>query len=181
MREEVREILRRTGITAVLVTHDRREALNLGDRVAVMEAGRIEQVGTPEAVYYRPATRFVAEFMGPGTLLPGTVEPGGIATELGFFRQAAAQAPGDPVQVLIRSDRPAFLASRVFQNDHVVEARIHEDGKSLLVRTKNADQFHLLLNRIVLEDGITIEGVAPADADVQAVYEYLIGSNGGKA
>ena len=104
VREEVREILRRTGITAILVTHDRREALNLGDRVAVMEAGRIEQVGTPEAVYYRPATRFVAEFMGPGTLLPGTVEPGGIATELGFFRQAAAQAPGDPVQVLIRPD-----------------------------------------------------------------------------
>ena len=86
-----------------------------------------------------------------------------------------------PVQVLIRSDRPAFLASRVFEQDSVVEARIHGDGKSLLVRTKNADQFHLLLNRIVLEDGITIEGVAPADADVQAVYEYLIGSNGGKA
>ncbi|WP_305849868.1 ABC transporter ATP-binding protein [Thermaerobacter sp. PB12/4term] len=104
VREEVREILRRTGTTTVLVTHDRREALNLGDRVAVMHGGRIEQVGTPEEVYYRPLTPFVAEFMGPATLLEGRVEPGGIATELGFFRQGVTVAPGTPVRVLVRPD-----------------------------------------------------------------------------
>ncbi len=83
-----------------------------------------------------------------------------------------------PVQVLIRCDRPSLLASRVFEQDSVVEARIVEDG-GLLVRTRDADSFHLALNRIVLENGLAVDGVAPADSDVNAVYQYLIGSNGG--
>lgn len=85
-----------------------------------------------------------------------------------------------PVQVLIRCDRPSLLASRVFEQDHVVEARILEDGHSLLVRTRDADRFHLVLNEIVLGSGLTVEAVAPADADVNAVYQYLIGADGEK-
>ena len=85
-----------------------------------------------------------------------------------------------PVQVLVRCDRPSLLASRVFEADHVVEARILDDGQGLLVRTRDADSFHLALNRIVLESGLAVDGVAPADADVNAVYQYLIGSNGEK-
>jgi ABC-2 type transport system ATP-binding protein len=85
-----------------------------------------------------------------------------------------------PVQVLVRCDRPSLLASRVFEADHVVEARILEDGQGLLVRTRDADSFHLALNRIVLENGLAVDAVAPADADVNAVYQYLIGSNGEK-
>ncbi len=85
-----------------------------------------------------------------------------------------------PAQVLIRCDRPSLLASRVFLHDHVVEARILEDGKGLLVRTRDADQFYLLLNEVVLETGLGVETVMPTDADVNAVYEYLI-SNGGKS
>lgn len=85
-----------------------------------------------------------------------------------------------PAQVLIRCDQPSLLASRVFLHDHVVEARIHEDGKGLLVRTRDADQFYLLLNEVVLETGLGVETVMPTDADVNAVYEYLI-SNGGKS
>jgi ABC-2 type transport system ATP-binding protein len=86
-----------------------------------------------------------------------------------------------PVQVLVRCDRPSLLASRLFEQDHVVEARIADDGRGLLVRTRDADRFHLILNRVVLENDFTIEAVAPADADVNAVYQYLIGSNGEKA
>jgi ABC-2 type transport system ATP-binding protein len=86
-----------------------------------------------------------------------------------------------PAQVLIRCDNPSLLASRVFLNDHVVEARIHEDGGGLLVRTRDADQFYLLLNQVVLETGLGVETVMPTDADVNAVYEYLIGANGGKS
>jgi ABC-2 type transport system ATP-binding protein len=86
-----------------------------------------------------------------------------------------------PVQVLIRCDRPSLLASRVFEQDHVVEARILEDGRGLLVRTRDADRFHLVLNEIVLGSGLAVEAVAPADADVHAVYQYLIGSNGEKS
>jgi ABC-2 type transport system ATP-binding protein len=86
-----------------------------------------------------------------------------------------------PVQILVRCDRPSLLASRVFAADHVVEARLLEDGKGLLVRTRDADKFHLVLNDIVLADGLAVEAVAPADADVNAVYQYLIGSNGEKS
>jgi ABC-2 type transport system ATP-binding protein len=86
-----------------------------------------------------------------------------------------------PVQVLIRCDRPSLLASRVFEQDHVVEARILEDGRGLLVRTRDADRFHLVMNEIVLGSGLAVEAVAPADADVHAVYQYLIGSNGEKS
>jgi ABC-2 type transport system ATP-binding protein len=86
-----------------------------------------------------------------------------------------------PAQVSIRCDRPSLLAARVFALDSVVEASIHDDGKGVLVRTRDADRFHLLLNEVVLENGLTIEAVAPADADVNAVYQYLIGSNGEKS
>jgi ABC-2 type transport system ATP-binding protein len=85
-----------------------------------------------------------------------------------------------PVQVLVRCDRPSLLASKVFEQDHVVEARILDNGQGLLVRTRDADKFHLVLNDIVLESGLAVEGVAPADSDVNAVYQYLIGSNGDK-
>jgi ABC-2 type transport system ATP-binding protein len=86
-----------------------------------------------------------------------------------------------PAQVLIRCQKPSLLASKVFENDHVVEARIHDDGKSLLVRTRDADRFYLALNQVILDhDDLGVETVMPTDADVNAVYQYLIGGNGEK-
>lgn len=79
-----------------------------------------------------------------------------------------------PMQVLIRCNRPGVLASRVFEQDSVVEARLHADGGGLLIKTRDADRFYRLLNHIAL-DGIEIESVAPADDNVNSVYEYLIG------
>src|SRR5690606_32261447 len=73
MRIEIRDIQQRTGITTVFVTHDQDEALSIADVVAVMSAGRVEQVGTPEEIYERPATTFVADFIGRANLLPGSV------------------------------------------------------------------------------------------------------------
>jgi ABC-2 type transport system ATP-binding protein len=84
-----------------------------------------------------------------------------------------------PMQILIRCDRPSALASRLFSQNHVVEAKMNADGKGLLVRTRDADDFYLLLNRIVVEDKISLDAVAPADDDVNSVYQYLIGSGGG--
>src|SRR5256886_12900957 len=69
MRAELKEIQRVVGITTIFVTHDQHEALGLADRIAVMNAGRIEQLGPPREVYERPATRFVADFIGASTLL----------------------------------------------------------------------------------------------------------------
>jgi ABC-2 type transport system ATP-binding protein len=84
-----------------------------------------------------------------------------------------------PMQILVRCSRPNLVASRLFCQDHVVEAKLHTDGKGLLVRTQDADQFYLLLNRIVVEEEIAVEIVAPADDDVNSVYQYLIGGSGG--
>ena len=80
-----------------------------------------------------------------------------------------------PMQVIIRCDRPSALAAKVFETDHVVEARLHTDGGGLLIKTRDADRFYRMLNHIAL-NGINIESVAPADDSVNSVYEYLIGS-----
>ncbi|MDX1510636.1 MAG: ABC transporter ATP-binding protein [Nitriliruptorales bacterium] len=72
VREDLRRILVQAGVTTVFVTHDQEEALSLADRVAVMEAGRLHQVDDPVTLYNRPATRFVAEFVGEADVLPAT-------------------------------------------------------------------------------------------------------------
>ncbi|MDX8534801.1 ABC transporter ATP-binding protein [Mesorhizobium sp. VK25A] len=73
MRVEIKKIQKETGITAIFVTHDQEEALSMSDRIVVMNAGSAEQIGTPEEVYERPATAFVADFLGKANMLPGTV------------------------------------------------------------------------------------------------------------
>ena len=83
-----------------------------------------------------------------------------------------------PMQVLVRCDRPSFVASRIFELDSAVEIKIHEDNAGLLVHTRDADKFYMLLNRLVLEHALDVEAVAPADEDVQAVYRYLIEGEG---
>ena len=85
------------------------------------------------------------------------------------------------LQILIRCDKPAKLAARVFDKDHVVEARLHDDRLGLFVRTRDADRFYLLLNQVVAEGEINIESIAPVDDDLSAVYQYLIGSDGSSA
>ncbi len=97
----------------------------------------------------------------------------------GEIQGVRSEVKDQPIQILVRCDRPNLLASRLFQQDHVVEARIHEDARGLLVRTRDADSFYLLLNRVVMEEGLEVESVAPADDDVNSVYQYLIGSEGG--
>jgi ABC-2 type transport system ATP-binding protein len=84
-----------------------------------------------------------------------------------------------PMQILVRCDNPSGLASRLFSQDHVVEAKLNNDGKGVLVRTRDADQFYLLLNRLVLDENFALETVAPADDDVNSVYQYLVGGGGG--
>lgn len=84
-----------------------------------------------------------------------------------------------PMQIMIRCDRPAEFASRVFTSDSVVEAQLHEDKHGLFIKTRNADAFYVLLNRMVADNGFNVETVAPVDDNLNAVYHYLIGSSGG--
>jgi iron(III) transport system ATP-binding protein len=113
LAREVGRILKEQGMTALLVTHDQREAFAVADEIGVMSGGRIEQWGTGDALYGRPATPFVARFIGEGALLPGTLQADGrVATELGLLAVVAVGEeglrPGAAVEVLVRPEDLGF-------------------------------------------------------------------------
>jgi ABC-2 type transport system ATP-binding protein len=97
----------------------------------------------------------------------------------GQIQGVRSEVKEQPMQIQVRCDRPGFLAAQLFQQDHVVEAKVAPDQRGLLLRTSDADGFYLLLNRVVMESGLVVESVAPADDDVNSVYQYLIGGEGG--
>jgi ABC-type Fe3+/spermidine/putrescine transport system ATPase subunit len=115
-RRELRRAIRRVGITTLLVTHEQEEAFHLGDRVAVLYRGILQQVGTPEELYEQPATRFVATFVGRASVLPGRFEEGGVRLDV----QGGAGLPvwpgivgeplsvGEPVELIVRPESLAF-------------------------------------------------------------------------
>jgi iron(III) transport system ATP-binding protein len=123
LREEVAGILRTAGTSALLVTHDQAEALSLAGTVAVMREGRIEQVGTPEEVYERPSSRWLAEFLGDADVLPGTAHDGVVECELGRFGVPGALA--GRVDVVVRPESVAIgsAPARERQVQAVVVAR----------------------------------------------------------
>lgn len=108
MREHVRRILKSMQATVVFVTHDQDEALYMGDRLAVMQNGHIEQIGTPEEIFHESNTRFVSEFMGDSDFLPGKVLQHGIQTELGILNQIVDLPVSTPVEIALRADDIAF-------------------------------------------------------------------------
>jgi ABC-2 type transport system ATP-binding protein len=93
----------------------------------------------------------------------------------GQIHDVRSEIRDHPMQVLIRCDRPGALASKCFEEDHVVEARVLLDGTGVLIKTRDANRFYRMLNQIAL-GGIRIDGVNPADDDVNSVYSYLIGN-----
>jgi putative spermidine/putrescine transport system ATP-binding protein len=107
LRVEMRILQRRVGATAVFVTHDQAEALAMADLVAVMDSGRVAQLGTPEEVFERPATPFVAEFVGRSARFSGIAEPGGVRAHGVLFRCAPAQIGA--ARVFVRPHRIALL------------------------------------------------------------------------
>jgi ABC-2 type transport system ATP-binding protein len=94
----------------------------------------------------------------------------------GRIRGVRSEISEQPMQILIRCDKPAYLAAQLFHSEQVVEAKVHADRGGLLVRTRSAESFYKLLNHIAL-NGVRIESVAPADDDAQSVYQYLIGDS----
>jgi iron(III) transport system ATP-binding protein len=104
---EVRQILKQQKTTAILVTHDQNEAFNIADEIGIMSEGRIEQWDTPYRLYHEPATRFVADFIGQGVFLPGTVlSDRTVSMELGVLRGSVMHTVpnGTAVDVLLRPD-----------------------------------------------------------------------------
>jgi iron(III) transport system ATP-binding protein len=110
VRDEVRRLLKAGGVTAVFVTHDQDEALFLGDRIGVMRAGKLEQIDTPERVFHRPQTRFVAEFLGQTAFIRGRTTREGIITPLGGIDRRLALPEDMVVEVAVRPDDVTFDA-----------------------------------------------------------------------
>ncbi|MDX1664032.1 MAG: ABC transporter ATP-binding protein [Candidatus Promineifilaceae bacterium] len=123
VRAEVRALLRQTGTTTLFVTHDQQEALFLGDRVAVMQAGRVEQVGTPEEIFLRPKTRFVAAFLGQTDFVEGTVAQQGLETALGTLPLETGLPIASRVEVALRPDAVALARSAAGQSNARVISR----------------------------------------------------------
>jgi iron(III) transport system ATP-binding protein len=149
LRREVELILREAETSAVFVTHDQEEALSLADRIAVMRDGEVVQVGTPEEIYYRPADRWTAQFVGEVNLLQGVADPVGIATELGFFDLAAPAGPGivrvaiRPEQLELRPDQRgnAEIVDREFRGHDVLYRLRHETGGTVLIQRPSVELY----------------------------------------
>jgi iron(III) transport system ATP-binding protein len=142
LRSEIRRICKQAGITTVYVTHDQKEALSMADRVAVMRAGVVEQLGTPRDLYRRPTSRFVAEFLGETNLLPGeaTRNQGGheVRVSFGVLHAAASNPPTAIAGPCFAAVRPeAVVVSERITNDGltgtVVSAEYLGDSAQIMV------------------------------------------------
>ena len=124
LRRDVVDVLRRTETPAVFVTHDQAEALSLGDRVAVMRAGRIEQLGSPAEVFHEPASTFIAAFMGDASFLPVRHDDGVWSTDLGVLDSSGC---GPGVTSMVRPDDVQFEGDPG-GNATVTEVEYHGSG-----------------------------------------------------
>ncbi len=145
MRRDVRAILKEAEATAVFVTHDQEEALAIADIVAVMREGHVEQVGPPQHIYRRPATPWVAGFVGESEFVDGIAEVGRVVTPLGTFPQFGGLR--GEVQVMIRpewvhpvlaNDGAARVVDREYYgHDQLIVLEL-ADGRRLTARTDSS-------------------------------------------
>jgi spermidine/putrescine transport system ATP-binding protein/putrescine transport system ATP-binding protein len=115
MQLEIVHLQQSTGVTFVLVTHDQNEALSMADRVAVMNAGRVEQLASPQELYERPVNRFVADFIGTINLFTGEVQDGGRRVRLAELDGASVPAEGlraDRVTVAVRPEKVRLMTEQ---------------------------------------------------------------------
>ena len=122
---ELRRLHKELGITVVFVTHDQEEALTLSDRIAVFNEGRIEQVGTPEALYERPESLFVSRFIGESNALNGEVRTGVFLSQHGV-RVPAAEVPDGPAIAIVRPERLRVVANSSAGGDCVLEGVVRD-------------------------------------------------------
>ena len=158
MRFELRIMQRQLGLTALYVTHDQEEALTLSDRLVVMNAGRIEQVGTPEDIYERPATRFVAEFIGKANMIE--------------LREPAVRERGGAMVYLPTYEEPIRIA--LPQDSLRVDGRGGSAAACLFIRP---EKIALLTNGAAVDGRSIVPGRVKERAYVGDHNEYLIAVN----
>jgi putative spermidine/putrescine transport system ATP-binding protein len=163
LQGEIKSLHRDIGTTLIYVTHDQEEALNLSDKVCLMNHGRIEQLGTPEELYFDPAGRFVADFVGESNILAGTlVEAGVMKTKAGTRLQVNSRntKPGAPVELLVRPENVRLLQpGEGASEDNVIDATV--SGLSFVGgRTRVeavAGQERLLATRISARNDVLVQ------------------------
>ena len=135
MRTEIRRICRSAGLTAIYVTHDQKEALSIADRMAVLNKGRIEQLGRPQDLYLRPGNLFVANFMGETNLLTGTVRAAGagrVEVQTGIGQVVSAQPAaaglrdGQQVTLSLRPEAVRISATAGADRPNQFDAVVHD-------------------------------------------------------
>ena len=156
VRRDVLEILRASNVTAIFVTHDQEEALFIGDTVAVMHNGRIEQADSPEVIFHEPATRFVAEFIGTVDFLPAWQDQDQLMTEVGSAVWDASHADDVQVEVMMRPDCLNFHPS--------------DDGQGVITSREFRGAFYMY--QVSLPSGNTVRCLLPH------TFEYPLGSKG---
>jgi spermidine/putrescine ABC transporter ATP-binding subunit len=144
MQLELKRLQRRLGTTFVYVTHDQEEALTMSDRIAVMDKGRVLQVGSPEDVYERPATRFVADFLGEANLLDAETTDGGVRVAGVVVRVSGAKAAGAKATLALRPERvtladsgdglPGVVEEKIYAGSELKYLVRLSDGQALAVR-----------------------------------------------
>lgn len=191
LRQEMREILRHAQASAILVTHDQEEALSICDRVAVMRQGRLEQVGTPDLLYKRPATRFVGEFITQANFLPTHWDGTGWQTLLGQFTPVNGDRPetsaSEGSSIMVRQENlhlqidpegPAYVRDRQFLGREYRYFLSFPDGSRLQARRPASEQIPIgARTRISLEThrGRLYPGAQVLDWHPQAVDSVFSG------
>jgi len=171
MREEVRRILKRAGVTAISVTHDQEEALSISDRVAIMKDGAIAQIGNPGEVFENPESRFVASFLGQASFLSARVTDR-LETGLGSFGLELLNGPieaydGAMIDVLVRpDDLQAMPASEPQADGYVVHRQYNGPNFIYRVELHSGDVVHCMHNHVE-----TFEAGQPVEVDLAADHE----------
>jgi len=179
LAQEVRQILRREHITALLVTHDQQEAFAIADRIGVMQAGRLHQWAPPYALYHEPADLAVADFIGEGALLAASVrDDGRLQTAMGAIQALRAGcAHGDRLYVLVRpedivhdetSDCRAMVVNRTFRGPDFLYTVALDNGERLLCLTSSHDD-HPVGRRIGIRPALEHLVTFPRNGDAASV------------
>ncbi len=166
LRAEVREILRETQITTVLVTHDQEEALSMSDRLAVMLHGSVQQVGTPRELYWSPIREDIAHFMGEANLLPGRASGHEVECVLG--RLPIQQKMEGPVQVMLRPETIHVNLSHEGRPGRVLDIEFYGHDQILNIELDSGER--LLARRDAIQPFLPGQQVAVQPAGVFPVF-----------
>ena len=179
-REEVRELLKSAGISVVLVTHDQEEALSFAERVAVMNSGTIEQIGTPEEVYRKPKTVHVASFLGTTNIIETDIKNGVAETPLGALTVDCPDTPQAllsirPEHINIKkyipdsdNEKYGHIVAREFKG-HDFTYRVEVEGKPYFVQTDYQRHFQV-------GDAVTLKPIEAVVIEDKTNYDYSLNS-----